>query len=90
MSWVRIDPAQDAAQVSIGQVRQVAARLDQAGPVPWFCFDAGSSYDPATLTHGLAADRVQVLIRLRKNRRFRRDPLPRDSPIGRPAARALL
>jgi hypothetical protein len=84
MSWVRIDPRHDAADVTIGQVRQVAAGLDRAGPVPWFCFDAGSAYDPATLTHGLAGDRVQVLIRLRKNRRFFRDPLPRDSPIGRP------
>jgi hypothetical protein len=84
MSWVRIDPRHDAAGVTIGQVRQVAAGLDGSGPVPWFVFDAGSAYDPATLTHGLAGDRVQVLIRLRKNRRFFRDPLPRDSPIGRP------
>jgi hypothetical protein len=84
MSWLRVDPGQDAAQVTIGQVRQVAARLAAGGPVPWFVFDAGSSYDPATLTHGLAGDRVQVLIRLRKNRRLFRDPLPRDSLIGRP------
>jgi hypothetical protein len=84
MSWRWLDPRQDAAQVTIAQVRQVAARLAPGGPVPWFCFDAGSSYDPATLTHGLAGDRVQVLIRLRKNRRLRRDPLPRHSPIGRP------
>jgi hypothetical protein len=83
-SWRWLDPGQDAAEVTISQVRQVAAELGNPGPVPWFCFDAGSSYDPATLTHGLAADRVQLLIRLRKNRRFRRDPLPRDSPIGRP------
>jgi hypothetical protein len=83
-SWRWLDPRQDAAQVTIDQVRQVSARLAAGGPVPWFCFDAGSSYDPATLTHGLAGDRVQVLIRLRKNRRFRRDPLPRPSVIGRP------
>jgi len=84
MSCQRIGPGQDAAQVTIGQVRDVAGRLDGSGPVPWFTFDAGSSYDPATLTHGLAAERVQLLIRLRKNRRFLRDPLPRDSVIGRP------
>ena len=84
MSWRWLDPRQDAAAATIDQVRQVAAGLDGSGPVPWFCFDAGSSYDPATLSHELAGDRVQVLIRLRKNRRFRRDPLPRDSPIGRP------
>jgi hypothetical protein len=47
--------------------------------VPWFVFDAGSCYHPATLTHGLADDRVQVLIRLCKNRRFFRDPLPRPT-----------
>jgi hypothetical protein len=83
-SWRWLDPRLDAAAATIGQVRQVAAGLAGAGPVPWFVFDAGSCYDPATLTHGLAADRVQVLIRLRKNRRFRRDPLPRAGVIGRP------
>ena len=66
MSCRWIDPRQDAAAVTIDQVRQVTARLAEDDPVPLFVFDAGSSYDPATLTYGLAADRVQVLIRLRK------------------------
>jgi hypothetical protein len=84
MSWRWLDPRGDAAAATIDQVRQVGARVAAGGPVPWFCFDAGSAYDPAALTHGLAGDRVQVLIRLRKNRRFRRDPLPRAGVIGRP------
>jgi hypothetical protein len=73
MSWVRIDPRHDAAGVTIGQVREVAAGLDGSGPVPWFCSGAGSAYDPATLAHGLAGDRVQMLIRLRNPGRIRRD-----------------
>jgi hypothetical protein len=85
MSWRWLDPRQDAAAATIGQVRQVAGRLDAAGPVPWFCFDAGSAYDPATLTHGLAGQRAQLLIRLRKNRRFLTDPPPRrPGQTGRP------
>jgi hypothetical protein len=85
MSWLRIDPGQDAATATIDQVRAVASRLEGPGPVPWFVFDAGSSYDPATLTHGLAGDQVALLIRLRKNRRFFRDPPPRiPGGIGRP------
>jgi hypothetical protein len=53
--------------------------------VPVFVFDAGSSYDPATLTHELAGDRAQLLIRLRKNRKFFADP-PARAPgtRGRP------
>ena len=77
MSCQRVDPGQDAARVTIGQVRAVAAGLDGAGPVPWFVFDAGSCYDPAALTAGLAGDRVALLIRLRKNRVFFADPPPR-------------
>ena len=85
MSCQRVDPGQDAARVTIGQVRAVAAGLDGAGPVPWFVFDAGSCYDPAALTAGLAGDRVALLIRLRKNRVFFADPPPRArEATGRP------
>ena len=81
----RIDPRQDAAAVTVAQVRDVAARLGPGGAVPLFVFDAGSSYDPATLTHQLAAGRAQLLIRLRKNRVFYRDPPPRAAgTAGRP------
>jgi hypothetical protein len=85
VSCRRIDPGQDAATVTVGQVREVAARLGRGGPVPLFVFDAGSSYDPATLTYQLAGDRVQVLARLRSNRVFYRDPPPRAAgAVGRP------
>ena len=73
----RIDPAQDAAVATVAQVRGVTARLGGTGPVPLFVFDAGASYDPAWLTHALAGDRVQVLVRLHKNRVFFHDPPPR-------------
>jgi hypothetical protein len=73
----RIGPREDPAAVTVAQVREVAARLGEAGPVPLFVFDAGSSYDPAWLSHELAGERVQVLVRLRRNRVMYRDPPPR-------------
>lgn len=73
----RIHPGEDHAVATVAQVRAMAARLGDTGPVPLFCFDAGSSYDPATLSHGLAGDRVQLLVRLRKNRVLFHDPPPR-------------
>ena len=84
VSWARIDPRQDLAAATIDQVRQVAARVAGQGPVPWFVFDAGPSYDPATLTYELAASRVQVLIRLARNRRLFRDPPHTPGAMGRP------
>lgn len=80
-----IDPGEDAPAVTIAQVREVVARLGEAGEVPLFVFDAGSCYDPATLSHALAAERVQLLMRLRKNRVLYRDPPPRAAGTnGRP------
>lgn len=73
----RLCPGEDAAAATVAQVRQVRARLGGSGSVPLFVFDAGSSYDPAWLAHALAGDRVQVLVRLRKNRVFFADPPPR-------------
>jgi DDE superfamily endonuclease len=84
----RISPQQDAAAATVAQVQEAAARLGRtgpAGPVPLFVFDAASSYDPATLTYGLAGQRLQVLVRLRKNRVLFRDPPPRPPHTnGRP------
>jgi DDE superfamily endonuclease len=71
----RIPARADAAMVTVAQVRDVLARLG-GGDVPLFVFDAGSSYDPAWLTHELAGP-AQLLVRLRKNRVFYRDPPPR-------------
>ena len=73
----RIDPAQDAAVATVAQVRGVAARLGNTAEVPLFVFDAGSSYDPAWLAYGLAGERAQLLVRLRRNRVFFGDPPPR-------------
>jgi hypothetical protein len=85
LSCRRIGPEQDAAAAAVAQVRDVAARLGTGGPVPLFVFDAGSSYNPARLSHGLAGDRAALLIRLRKNRVFFRDPPPRaPGTTGRP------
>ena len=85
MGTRRIPPGADAAVITVAQVAEVAGRLGPAGAVPLFCFDAGSSYDPAWLSHGLAAQRVQVLVRLRSNRVFYRDPPPRGPHTsGRP------
>jgi len=75
-AW-RIAPDADLAAVTVAQARDVAARLARTGPVPLFVFDAGASYDPAWLAHELAGDRVQLLVRLHKNRVFFRDPPPR-------------
>jgi hypothetical protein len=74
----RIGRREDAAVATVAQAGGVLARLgDTGGQVPLFVFDAGSSYDPAWLTHELAGPRAQVLVRLRKNRVFFADPPPR-------------
>jgi hypothetical protein len=70
----RIPPDADAAAATVARVRDVAAGL---GGVPLFVFDAGPAYDPAWLARELAGERVQVLVRLRKNRVMYRDPPPR-------------
>jgi len=90
-SWVwpvscrRIAPGADLAAATVSQVAAAAGRVAGAGPVPLFAFDAGPGYDPAALSHGLAACRAQVLIRLRKDRVLLRDP-PARAPhaTGRP------
>jgi hypothetical protein len=84
----RACPGEDAAAATVTQVRAVAARAGGGGRagVPLFVFDAGSSYDPAALAYGLAGERAQVLVRLRKNRVFFADPLPRGPHmLGAPA-----
>jgi hypothetical protein len=87
----RIDPREDAAAVTVAQVRGVAARLGAGGQAPLFVFDAGSSYDPAALSHQLAGERVQLLVRLRKNRVFFGDPPPRTPHSnGRPRRHGAL
>jgi len=81
----RIPARADAAMATVAQVRDVLARLGGSGDVPLFVFDAGSSYDPAWLTHELAGGPAQLLVRLRKNRVLFGDPPPRGPHTsGRP------
>lgn len=85
VSCRRLEAGGDQAAATVAQVAQVAARLAGGGGVPLFVFDAGPSYDPAALSHGLAGCRAQVLIRLRKNRVLLGDPPPRRAgQAGRP------
>jgi DDE superfamily endonuclease len=74
VSCQRIEPGADVAAATVAQVAAAAARVAPGGRVPLFAFDAGPGYDPAAISHGLAAVRAQVLIRLRKNRVLFGDP----------------
>lgn len=84
----RIPPTQDTGRASAKQVANLVRGLklsDAAGdPVPTFAFDAG--YDPIGLTVDLADVRAQLLVRIRDDRVFYRDPPARDpGTTGRPA-----
>lgn len=82
----RIPPTADSVEVTTTQVRDLTARLEQAGPtgqVPVFVFDAG--YDPIALTHELAQTRADVVVRIRDDRVFYTDPQqPSPGTRGRP------
>ena len=74
----RIPPAADSTTATLEQVRRLLALLPTEPAVPMFVFDAG--YDPIALGHGLADQRVQVLVRISPKRVFHPDPARR--PIG--------
>jgi hypothetical protein len=79
----RIRPEEDATTATVEQVQELVGRLGAKGAVPMFVFDAG--YDPIALTAGLAETRAQVLVRIRGDRVFYRDPTARAQPTrGRP------
>jgi hypothetical protein len=86
---VRLGPDDDEAEVTAAQVREVVARLAEAGhwregdPAILVIFDAG--YDVARLAFLLAGLPVQVLGRLRSDRVMRL-PVPprRPGTVGRP------
>ena len=79
----RIRPDQDATTATIEQVQELSERLGATVAVPMFVFDAG--YDPIALTVGLAETRVEVLVRIRGDRVFYRDPPARqERTSGRP------
>jgi hypothetical protein len=83
----RLHPTEDAGQVAASQLRALLARLP-AGEhateqVPLLVFDAG--YDSAQLTLDLADTGAAILVRLRSDRCFYADPLPRPpGATGRP------
>jgi len=89
-SWVhpvdaaRLGPGDDQVEVAAGQVKGLAARLAADGrcggpgqPVPVAIFDSG--YSPGAVSHALAGENVQVLVRLRDEGRrvFWGPPPPR-------------
>jgi hypothetical protein len=76
----RIHPREDCVTVSAGQVRDLLARLGDVAAVPLFVFDGG--YDPIALADELAADRAQILVRIKGDRVFYADP-PARVPGGR-------
>lgn len=79
----RIPPAEDEVAATAAQIRGLAGRLGCTPAVPLFAFDAG--YDPIALSHDLAADRVQLLVRVKGDRVFYHDPPPREpGSKGRP------
>jgi hypothetical protein len=86
-SWVdpiqarRLRPGEDHTDVTIGQITGLLEDLKAAGkqqpgdPPPLVMLDAGNY--ATELTHALAGQDVQLLVRLRANRVFYRDPAPR-------------
>lgn len=93
-SWVdpidarRIRPHEDHTTVTIEQITRLLSDLRASGrlvlhqPPPLIMLDSGN---PATeISHALADQPVQVLVRLRSNRVFHTDPEPR--PLGRRGA----
>lgn len=84
---VRIGTGEDATRQAAAQILAHSARLRAAGEtgVPLYVHDAG--YDESPLTWDLRGhlDNVQVLVRLRNDRVFYRDPPPRiPGKAGRP------
>jgi hypothetical protein len=76
----RLHPLDDTDHTAACQIRALLGRLPAGGPTPWFVFDAG--YDSAQLSLDLADACVVVLVRLRSDRCFYHDPLPRPPGAG--------
>ena len=79
----RVRPEEDVTAATIEQVQELIRRLGATSAVPMFVFDAG--YDPIALTAGLRDTAAQVLVRVRGDRVFYRDPETRGQGTrGRP------
>jgi hypothetical protein len=83
-SWpagtLRISPAEDHVTATASQIRGLLPRLGRTAVVPLFVFDGG--YDPIALADELAADRAQLLVRIKGDRVFYADP-PARAPGSR-------
>jgi hypothetical protein len=76
----RIPPREDAGVFTAEQLKVL---VGEVGQVPLVVGDGG--YDPIALTRDLAGVRAQLLVRIRCDRVFYRDPPPRTpDTIGRP------
>jgi DDE superfamily endonuclease len=96
-SWVdpvearRLLPGDDDTQVTVAQVNDLLDGLAAAGqrksgnPPPLICLDSGNN--STAITHALQARDVQLVIRLKSNRRFRGRPGPRMPGQRGPAKR---
>lgn len=86
MDAARIPPAADAVAVTVTQVRDLIDRLHHpwhTEQIPTFVFDAG--YDPIALTHDLADDAANLVVRIRDDRVFyTQPPDPAPGGAGRP------
>lgn len=81
----RIRPDENSTDVTISQIEELVARLnnDNHESAPIFVFDAG--YDPVALSYELADTHAAVLCRIRSDRVFYTDPPPpTPTTIGRP------
>ncbi len=76
----RVHPRDDPVAATAVQVRDLLPRLRPSAAVPLFAFDGG--YDPIALADELGADRAQLLVRIKGDRVFSRDP-PAREPGGR-------
>jgi len=86
----RLDPGENPSTVAVRQIEALIPRLGPLMAEPLFDFDAG--YDLVRLTEELRGENVQLLVRIRGNRRFRMRPpqtvlgreVPRPPQGGRP------
>lgn len=85
MDTTRIPPTADGVAITVGQIRDLATRLENTSrdqQAPTFVFDAG--YDPVALTHQLADVAATIVVRIRDDRVFYSDPPPATGKVGRP------
>lgn len=78
----RLAPGTDVTAATAAAVVRICRLVPDDAEVPLFVFDSG--YHAAGLTQALAAERVEILVRLRSNRCFYADPVPGPPSRGRP------